>query len=340
MRWGLFSGVLGLGAVALAGGAVYAWGAGWFWPCETIGIHFSGGACEKVATFEDRNVGSFLSLPNGHLLVATSAEGPDPATPMSLVEVDPANGATISDTPLPAFALKARTARMAVSGDGTQVALSMVDEKTTVVSRDGTPLASFNRWTPAFLAFDDKGWLWLDMGRNRNGFPEPDAAEAWAIADPGEEPVAANIADWSTLYRQGINTALSPDGTLYAQKIDQPYDSAITGIRVGYSGSETEPGIFLGLNLRADCSYATSEISFSPFGTQVAAEFSCPERWGQTSTALAVWDYDKRTTLLVLPGIDYFDTLLWQDANTILADRYNYGPQTTDILRISIPSEE
>lgn len=340
MRWGFLGWILGLAAVALTGGAIYAWGAGWFWPCERLGILFANGACEKVASFEDRNIGSFVALPNGNLLVATSAEGPDPSEPMSLAELDPKTGATIGDTPLPTLPPDARAARMAVNKDGSQVALSMLDEKTTVVGRDGQSLASFNRWIPAYLAFDDKGWLWLDMGHNVRGFADPDQAQGWNIANPGDEPVKANIADWSSLYRQGINTALSPDGTVYAQKIDQPYDSAVTGIRIGWVGSETQPGVFFGVTLRADCSYAASDISFSPFGTQVAAEFSCPERWGQTSTALAVWDYDKRETLLVLPAIDYFDTILWESADTILVDRYNFGPKTTDILRVKVPGVE
>lgn len=327
-----------IAAVAALGGAgTYAWGAGWFWPCEDWGLPFANGQCERVARFEDRNIGSFGILPNGNLLVATGAEGLDPQTPMSLAEVDRATGAVLSDTSLTAMSLEARAARMAITADGSQVAFSMLDEKTTVVDRSGKIVSTFNRWIPSYLDFDDKGWLWLDMGHNIGGVPDPDAAQGWNIADPGDEPVPANIADWAALYQSGVNTALSPDGTVYAQKIDQAYDSAVTGIRVGYVGSEEEPGLLLGVNLRADCSYASSEISFSPFGTQVAAEFGCPERWGQISTALAVWDYDKRKTLLVLPGIDEVRTLRWEDANTILAQRYNFGPETSDILRIRVP---
>lgn len=340
MRWGFLGWILGLAAVALTGGAIYAWGAGWFWPCERLGIPFSNGACASVAHFDNRNVGTFTTLANGNLLVATLAKGTERTDPIALVEVDATTGAIIAETPLPGISLEARPAGIAVSRDETLVALSLYDERTKVITRDGTEVLSIDRWLPAFLAFDNKGWLLTDMGRHFDAPPDPDGAEAWDINNPASTPVAASIADWSALFRQGVSAALSPDGDYFAQKLDQPHNSPVTGIRIGYIGDERDGGMFLGVNLRPDCSYATSEISFSPFGPQVAAEFSCPERWGQTSTALAVWDYEKSEQLLVLPGIDYFDTLHWASADTILVDRYNFGPETTDILRVKVPGME
>lgn len=340
MRWGLLCTGLGAVCVALAGGAIYAWGAGWFWPCERLGIFLADGACESVAHFDNRNVGTFTMLANGNLLVATLPKGTERTDPIALVEIDANTGATIAETPLPGISLKARPVGIAVSRDETLVALSMYDERTKVIARDGTEVLSIDRWLPSFLAFDDKGWLLTDMGRHFDGPPDPDGAEAWDIDNPASTPVKANIADWSTLFRQGVSAALSPDGDYFAQKLDQPHNSAVTGIRIGYIGDERDGGMFLGVSLRSDCSYATSEISFSPFGPQVAAEFSCPERWGQVSTALAVWDYQKSQQLLVLPGIDYFDTLHWESADTILVDRYNFGPETTDIFRVKVPGLE
>lgn len=336
MAWGKVTSALSVVVAAALGGTIYAWGAGWFWPCETLGRPFSAGACEKITTITDRSVGPFALLPNGNLLLATSGQGTDPTDPPSLVEIAPATGETLGTTVLTSLPPDARPVIMALNADASQIALSNSYERAVVVSRDGTTLATLDRWLPAYLAFDDKGYLLLDMGRNPDGLPSQDSAEAWDMTNPGTQPVAITPADTTKLFRQGINAAISADGT-FAQLIDHVSDSPITGLRVGKLGMENAPGSFFGVSLRAGCSHATGEVAFSPFGYQLAAEFSCPERWGQVSSALVVWDYEKNVTLLTVPTIDYFDDLVWQDTNTLLASRYNFGPKTTDLLRIAVP---
>ena len=66
MAWGKVTGALGVVAVAAIGVTIYAWGAGWFWPCETLGRPFSAGTCEKITTITDRSVGPFALLPSGN----------------------------------------------------------------------------------------------------------------------------------------------------------------------------------------------------------------------------------------------------------------------------------
>lgn len=341
MRWGFVESLVSVAAIAAIGGGIYAWGAGWFWPCETLGLMANNGACQKVAHFDVRQVGPIALLPNGNILVVNSAGEESSSDPLALVEIDANSGAAVHSTLINDMQPEASVTNMAVSPDGQTVALSFIHNKTHVISRDdGKILRTVERWMPRYLGFDKHGWLLTDMGPSLTGMPDTDQAQGWPITATSADPVAANIADTSGLYLHGTNAALSPDGSLFAQKIDQLSDSGVTGIRIGRTDNETNAGTLYGLTLRPGCSYAASEISFSPFGPQVAAEFSCPERWGKVATALAVWDYEVGKTLLILPSIDYFGSLVWESADTILTDRYNFGPETNDILRIKVPAAE
>ncbi|KQT49655.1 hypothetical protein ASG47_04895 [Devosia sp. Leaf420] len=341
MRWGFLESLVSIAAIAAVGGGIYAWGAGWFWPCETLGLMFNNGACQKVAHFDARNIGPFGLLPNGNILVASLPGEDNSSDPLALVEIDAKSGEAIHSTLVNDLQPEASVTNMAVSPDGQTVALSFIHNKTHVISRDGgTILRTVDRWFPRYLSFDKSGWLLTDMGTDPTGLPDPNHAEGWPIASNNEDPVPANVADTAGLYSHGIETALSPDGRTYAQKIDQLRDSAVTGIRIGSVDDPAYAGTLYGLTLRDGCTYASSQISFSPFGKQVAAEFSCPERWGKTASALAVWDYETGKTLLILPTIDYFSSIVWESADTILTDRYNFGPETNDILRIKVPAAE
>lgn len=341
MRWGFVESLVSVAAIAAIGGGIYAWGAGWFWPCETLGLMVNNGACQKVAHFDARQVGPIGLLPNGNVLVVNSAGEDSSSDPLALVEIDAKSGEAVHSTLVNDMPTEASVTNMAVSPDGQTVALSFIHQPTKVISREnGKILRTVERWMPRYLAFDKQGWLLTDMGPSLTGMPDTDQAQGWPVASDGQEPVEANIADTSHLYIHGTNAALSPDGKIFAQKIDQLSDSGVTGLRIGPTDNETNAGTLYGLTLRPGCSYAASEISFSPFGPQVAAEFSCPERWGKTASALAVWDYETGKTLLILPTIDYFGSLVWESADTILTDRYNFGPETNDILRIKVPTAE
>lgn len=325
---------------ALAGGAVYGWGAGAFRPCETIGRLFAGDRCTQILDLPDRSLGGVAMLANGNLLAAASAPAGEPTGSAKLIEISPRGGAPIGETVLPANQVETQLTDLAVSADGNLVALAQSFREgrrrygLQVFDRNGKLVSDIGRGLPGYMAFDSQDRLMIHPGGLGYGVPTAAGVEAFALDAP-ETPITPDPADTLKLFEHGLNAAISPDGRIFALLMDHLGSQPFVGLRVGQVGQESEPGQLFATSLRADCGYVMSDIAFS--AGKLAAEFDCPERWGQTSSALVVWDYVDGNMLLTLPTIDGFSDLLWLNETTLVASRYNYGNEHHELFRITVP---
>lgn len=342
MRWSAL--LAGLGAAATAAIGIAAWGGGAFWPCETL-VRMSGsGRCTRILALEDRNLQGMDRLPGGTILAGTRGHGPNPDGPLTLMEIDSARRAIVAYTPIserngsaPASGgLSARTslAQVAVNRDGSLAALTAIGMKTTVVDRQGRVKAVLDRVLPAFIAFDPQDRLLVEMGRNTTGIPDVESAEVFDLSDPAAEPTGLTGMPPPAMFAAGVQTALSGDGSFYAQGVPVNQDAGVAGIHIGAMRDRGAVGAVLATRLRAGCSYGLPRLAFSPDGRKLAAAFACPPRFGTESSALLIWDLVERRTLARIPTGNGWSQPLWLDASTVLVSRYDPDRRRSELFGI------
>lgn len=324
-------------AVLIAlGGGVYAWGVGAFAPCEPLGTFLASGLCRSIAEFNGRSIQALGRLPDGNLLVITRQSGTDPSEPQFIVEIASEEGVVVSETALHPIDPKATWTRAAVSRDGSLIAASILHEPTRVFDRRGHLLATLDIYQPAFLGFDRDGLLLAERGHYPEGLPQWDAVVAFDLSKPKQRPVGASSAEARAIFAHGVQTALSTDGATFAQALKGGRDSGIVGARVGAREHPSRPGVLLAARLATGCSYSLPSFAFSPDASRLAATFSCPPRWGATTSALIVWELDQAKLLATIPTNWDWGEMLWLDDQSLVVERYNADARRGELRLVEL----
>lgn len=333
------TGIVLLGLL-LVGALVYFWGEGAFWPCEPAGRLLGGGSCTHLITGD---VGGAARLPNGNLLVALGADEGDSSNAIRLVEIPATGGPVISETVLRDNPVETHPLGIAVSPDGEQVAVEQSfregrrRQQLSVFDRLGGFVAEDMGGLPGYMAFDARGRLLLHPDAILGELASPALAAAYDLS-VSQVPQPVNWNELGPLFQQGLTLAYSPDGTTFAQALDHAYATPFVGLRVYAVGLEDRPGQLLGASLRSGCHYNFIDLAFSPDGKRIAAVFDCPDRWGQVSSTLEVWDHTEGKHVLTVPVVNGFSDPFWYDDGSIIAMRYNYVRGGTDLFRIKVPA--
>jgi len=332
MRWLGWGG--GVVVVLVAMGAIYAWGAGLFWPCEALGR--GNGNCERILSLDGRQISAMTLLPDGAVLAVTRGSGPFPETGQELATIDAETGAIISQIALDVLAPEASVSGIAVNGDATRVALSVLNEDTQVIDRSGNPVAAFSPSLPAFFGFDAEGRVLMRRLGNEYGLDPAQEILAYDPATPDAEPVAVDIAAAGTILSAGLNLAFSPDGTLFAQALPALRGRGVAGLRAGLVERPDVSGLLLATRVPEDCSPTFVDIGFSPGGGRIAATFECNHRWGNEGSKLAAWDINAGHLLADMSATDWWGDFLWIDEATLVVERYNGDTHLGELFRITL----
>lgn len=334
MRWKLAS--VGLAIVVIAAAGVYAWGAGLFWPCETLG-RVLGDRCDRVLSMEARSLNGLAALPDGRLVSIAREPGTDPDGPVALVEIDAASGRVTGEVALAGAVLSsdASVSRIAVDVAGERLALSVADQPTTIIDRAGRVEATIDRVLPAYVAFDAEGRLLVEMGRNSTGIPDVDRTEVFDLAEPETPPVRLAGSPPPAMFASGVQTVLSGDGSLYARGVPSGR-SGTAGVQVGPVNDRDAPSLILATQLRPGCTYNLPPLAFSPDGSKLAAILSCSARWGTVGSALAVWNVATGDVLARIPTNHGFGDMLWQGEETLLVTRYDPDAPLAELFRVRV----
>lgn len=300
----------------IAGGAIYAAGAGMFGPCAPLSLARTP-VCVKLIGSDDLAIQRFVSLQNGQFLAFASQE--DGAS--SLVELDARDGSILSSTPL-SLPSDASAMVMAVSEDQSRVALSRHDATTVVLDRaSGDTIAEVERYNQAFLGFSPDNRLLTEYGTYPDGLPLIDQALAYDLDDTQAVPTAVPRDVTAAMFASGVSAAISPDHRYFAQAISTPRASGLAAIRVGFLDRPDFAGSIFGTTLSPQCTYGLPRIAFSPDGNSIAAAFSCSARWGITASAMVVWDIDRSQERALVPTTTDWRQIVWLDNDTIGALR-------------------
>lgn len=336
-----FNTLVVLVVLLLGGGTVWAWGAGWFWPCEPLGRLSGESQCNRIAALDGRQLQDYKLLADGTLLGVTRGPGTDPDVPPSLVTIDLDSGAVLTEHPIEGLADGWSTHTLIASPDEQLVMIDSLDGPAALLDREGQIVAT-HRW--GLLGFsdflDDAGRVISDPGLNRRGIPDNDRtmirnlneSDTWLLPFLGPFP--------NGFFSRGVGTALSPDGTVYAQNLDGMRESGVAALRVGNVANLEAPGLLFAARLREGCNYFVPHIAFSPDGNRIAAAWWCPTRWGQESSALLVFDIEQNKAVARIPTDDWWSAPRWLDNDTVLVDRYHPDNPNTELFSIHVGEED
>lgn len=337
MEWNMRGGMLGA-AVLLTGmiaGGVYAWGAGFFWPCEALSRLTGNSQCTLVLKLDGQQLERFAVLPDGNVIGVTTEAGRNGLHRLAVFDAE--TGAVLSDDPIPDYPADQSVSTLLVNHDGSRMLIDSLNGPAALLDRTGAVLGTY-RWNiGAFAAFDGKdGRVLADPGFNRRGIPDADRtlvrnineSEEWVEPFVGPHPRG--------FFSSGVSTVLSPRGTIYAQGLDGARDSGVAGLRIGTVDALDAPGRLLATRLREGCSYYLPRLAFSPDGTKLAAAFSCPPRWGTESSALVVWDMATYKTLARIATEKWWQLPRWTSESSLLVGRYDPDWGRSELFRVTV----
>lgn len=299
MRWKLLAGFAAALAVA---GLVYAWGVGAFYPCGPVDRIAGGGSCRVIASLPATQLQMLQALPSGNLLTATRGDGREPTEPQRLIELD-LSGKTIRELPLPDFAPALSWGQTALSPDGGQAAISSIDFPVTVIDvATGARLGGVSLYGPSILGLDGKGGIIAELGLG--SFERPPTTLVMTYDFAGLETGRLEGAAAARYLVDGTSSAMSADGSLFAQHIETRGDSGIVTVRLADAAFPDWAGQLLVAPLGSWelGSQQLPELSFSPDGKYLAASFDGPRERGSDNSALIVWRLSDREVVARVPS--------------------------------------
>jgi hypothetical protein len=335
MGWKVvLSSVVLLGAAGLA---VFAWGQGAFYPCGPIDTLLRGSSCRVIASFPATQLQMLATLPDGTLLTAARADGPEPTAPQRLIELD-TDGRNLGEAALPAVPPAISWLNAAVSPDGKLLAVSSLDLPTTVIDRSsGASLGGVQLFGPSFVGFDGSGYLLLDRGIGSFERPVSGVAQVYDLAGTQTGEISGAAA--APIFVNGIASAMSADGTRIAQHVETRGDSGIVAVRIADAAFASWSGQLLVAPLQAWRlgGQQLPELSFSPDGRYLAASFDAPREWGKENSALIVWRIDDRAMIARVPSWNAeWRHIVWlADRPAIAATRFNLDTRAGEVALIS-----
>lgn len=324
LAW-IFLGVL----AAVAGGAIYAQGDGYFWPCEPLG---NASYCEEVLAVEGRSLQAMALRPDGFLSLVSRGAGPDPQTPLSLMVVRPQSGVVMEESPLEALPPDASPGKMAIDATGARMALAGLDFF-VVTDLEGVLQRDMARGLPEYMGFDEDGRLLVFQENVIQ--PIPGADQVLAFDVQSSTPPQEGVDEVGALFSQGLNRAISPDGRLVAQRIAGEGRGDVVAIRLALRDRPDAAGTLLSTGLGAGCSYHFIDLAFSLDGRYLAGTFDCPSRWGRESSALVIWRIEDGSVAYRIPTRHDWGSMLWNDQATLMLTRYDPQTQRAGLFRVS-----
>lgn len=335
MRWTVV--IASLAALLVVGLTVFAWGAGAFYPCGPLDKILKLSSCRVIASFPATQLQMLATLPGGTLLTAARGDGPEPAVPQRLIELD-ADGQTLSEVPLPTVPSAISWLTAGISDDGQVLVLSSLDLRTTVLGRTtGAELGGVELFGPSFVGFHAANRVLIDL--DVGSFERPVSGTAQVYDFAGTQVGEATGVEAAPIFVDGIAAAMSADATQLAQHIETRGDSGVVAVRIADAAFPTWAGQLLVAPLHAWRlgGQQLPELSFSPDGRYLAASFDAPREWGAENSALIVWRIADREIVARVPSWNAeWRRIAWlPDRPALAATRFDLDSRASEIAVIS-----
>ncbi|WP_375450303.1 hypothetical protein [uncultured Devosia sp.] len=329
---------IGLATLLIAGGTIYGWGIGLFYPCGPLDGVLKLSRCTVVARYEATRIEAMLAGPEGHVLSVLRGDGPEPGVRQLLVQTDLADGSTGNTVELVDIPNAASWMSAALSPDGTLLAASLFDGRPIVIDRASgrTRVTIEPFYNVAMVGFLDDTRVMIDRGNTSSGRPPAMAAMVYSATD------GTRLADISgsptlPLYRQGLANAVSPDGKVLVQHEETLADSGVIALRIADSAFAdwANPLAVAPLGAWGLSEHIWPEVWISPEGAYVAASFDGARSWGEDTSALLIWEVASRKLVQRIPTNQAsWDLLVWLPDRRVAAARFNLDSRRSEIAVI------
>ena len=329
----IWTGVASIAGAVAAGGLVYGWGIGLFYPCGPLDRLMRVSDCHILTTFEAAQPQTLLLLPNGNLLTVLRGDGPEPDQPQQLTELAASDGSVVSQVPIDGLPAGGSWMSAALSPSGDLLAAGLLNQPAAVLDRaTGKKLSEMPLYSVALLGFDGDDRVLLDRGEVSSEHPPDISAEVYSAKD-GTAQGTLTDGNAIPIYSQGVSQAFSPDGKLLAQHVETEGDSGIVAIRLADAAFQSWSGTLLTAPLGSWSKQMLPMLWFSPDGKFLAAAFDDPNVWGKETSALLIWDIEARALVQRVPTRNAdWDSLAWlPDQRAVAVTRFDIDSRRGEI---------
>jgi hypothetical protein len=328
---------IGFLCVAAIGGLVYGWGTGLFFPCGPLDRFINTSNCRILAHWENTEIEAVLTRAEDTSIdVVLRGPGREPTAPQQLVEIAVSGGATgqsitLADVPPSIDWIGAKA-----DSQGRTVLASFYQERVWLLERaTGRRLAIFDgKYNVGRFGFSrDEQHVLIDT--EYGSFDRPVALTASKYQMNGTLVGEVTGEETWPIYQTGISSALTVDGKFMVQHEMTRADTNVVALRLVDTPYLDWAGKLMLANVGAWLSQMLPYVFISPDGRHVAASFDSSDEWGQTNSALVVWEIETQKVATIVPTWRApWKDVVWLGDGLLAASRLHYQIGSSDLALI------